>query len=110
MSSKTIRLRKEAYERLRAARRYPGESFSAVVLRATWPETTTTGKAFLDICRERGAVFDAAALDRVEALKRDDFLRGGAVNKLSREDTYRAMAAEREDWSDLDATLADGLE
>ena len=109
MSGKTITLRKEAYERLRAARRYPGESFSAVVLRATWPETTT-GKAFLDICRERGAVFDAAVLDRVEALKRDDSLRGGTVNKLSWEDTYRAMAAEREDWSDRDATLADGLE
>lgn len=52
MYRKTITLRKEAYERLRAARRYPGE----------W------------------------------------------------EDTYRAMAAEREDWSVPDATLADGLE
>ena len=72
MSSKTISRREEAYERLRTARRYPGESFSAVVLRATWPEKATTGKAFLDISRERGAVFDAAALDRVEALKRDD--------------------------------------
>ena len=73
MSSKTISLRREAYERLCAARRYPGESFSAVVLRASWPETmTTTGKAFLDICRERGAVFHAAELDQVEALKRDD--------------------------------------
>jgi hypothetical protein len=72
MSSKTISLRGEAYERLRAARRYPGESFSAVVLRASWPETTTTGRAFLDLCRERGAVFDAAELDRVDALKRDD--------------------------------------
>ena len=72
MSSKTISLREEAYERLRAARRYPAESFSAVVLRASWPETTTTARAFLDICRERGAVFAAAELDRVEALKRDD--------------------------------------
>lgn len=72
MSSKTISLREEAYERLRAVRRYPGESFSAVVLRATWPETTTTGRAFLDICRERGAVFDVTELDRVEGLKRDD--------------------------------------
>ncbi len=72
MSSKTISLREEAYERLRAARRYPGESFSAVVLRARWPEATTTGKAFLDICRERGAVFDATELDRVEALKQAD--------------------------------------
>ena len=72
MSSKTISLREEAYERLRAARRYPGESFSAVVLRATWPETTTTGRALLDICRERGAVFDDTELDRVDQLKRDD--------------------------------------
>lgn len=108
MSSKTITLQEEAYERLCAARRFPEESFSAVVLRATWPETTT-GKAFVDICRKRGAVFDAAALDPVEALKRDDVLREGTVNKLSWEDTYRAMA-EREDWSDLDATLADGLQ
>ena len=72
MSSKTITLGEEAYERLRAARRYPGESFSAVVLRASWPETTTTGRAFLNLCRERGAVFDAAELDRVDALKRYD--------------------------------------
>jgi len=71
MSSKQVSLSDEAYERLRAARRYPGESFSAVVLRASWPETTT-GKAFLDICGEHGAVFDATELDRVEALKRDD--------------------------------------
>ena len=72
MSSKTILLREEAYRRLCAARRYPGESFSAVVLRASWPETTMTGRALLDICRERGAVFGAAELDRVEAVKRDD--------------------------------------
>ncbi len=37
-------------------------------------------------------------------------LRSGTVDKLPWEDTYRAMAAEREDWSDLDVTLADGLE
>lgn len=72
MSSKTITLGEEAYERLRAARRYPGESFSAVVLRASWPETTTTGRAFLNLCRARGAVFDAAELDRVDVLKRYD--------------------------------------
>ena len=35
-------------------------------------KTTTTGRAFLALCRERGAVFDSAELDRVEALKRDD--------------------------------------
>lgn len=37
------------------------------------------------------------------------FLRGGAASKLTWEDTYRAMATEDEDWSDLDATVADGL-
>ena len=37
------------------------------------------------------------------------FLRGGA-DRLSWEDTYRAMAAEGEDWSDLDAAIADGLD
>ena len=31
-------------------------------------------------------------------------------NKLSWQETYRAMATEEEDWSDLDATVADGLE
>jgi len=31
-------------------------------------------------------------------------------NKLSWQETYRAMAAEGEDWSDLDVTVADGLE
>ena len=78
MSSKTISLREAAYERLRAARRYPGESFSAVVLRAKWPETTATGQTLLHLCRERGAAFSEPELDRIEALKRDD---GPASNK-----------------------------
>ena len=30
--------------------------------------------------------------------------------KISWEETYRAMAAEEEDWSDFDITLLDGLE
>ena len=46
----------------------------------------------------------------VEETEDGVLLRSGAVDKLSWEDTYRAMAAEQEDWSDLDATLADGLE
>lgn len=37
-------------------------------------------------------------------------LRGTAAKRLSWEETYRAMAAEREDWSDLDVTVDDGLE
>ena len=31
-------------------------------------------------------------------------------NKLSWEDTYKAMANEKEDWDDFDTTLLDGLE
>lgn len=37
-------------------------------------------------------------------------LYGKEGNKLSWQETYRAMAAEGEDWGDLDATIADGLE
>ena len=31
-------------------------------------------------------------------------------NSLCWKETYRAMAAEREDWSGFDETVADGLE
>ncbi|MCD6389419.1 MAG: AbrB/MazE/SpoVT family DNA-binding domain-containing protein [Desulfobulbaceae bacterium] len=31
-------------------------------------------------------------------------------NKLSWEETYKAMADEKENWDDFDATLLDGLE
>jgi antitoxin MazE len=37
-------------------------------------------------------------------------LRNKRDDKLSWEDTFRAMAEEDEDWSDFDATLLDGLE
>ena len=72
VSTKTVSLKKEAYERLRAARRYPGESFSEVVLRATWPEDTTTARALLDSYRAGRPHFSPDELDRVEALKRRD--------------------------------------
>ena len=38
------------------------------------------------------------------------FLYNKEKSKLSWEETYRAMAAEQEDWSDLDVTLANGLD
>ena len=38
------------------------------------------------------------------------FLYSNEKNKLSWQETYRAMAADREDWSDLDTTVADGLD
>jgi len=43
---------------------------------------------------------------------RDDglLLRGKGGDRLSWEETYKQAAREREDWSDLEATLADGLD
>ena len=38
------------------------------------------------------------------------FLYSNEKNKLSWQETYRAMAADREDWSDLDVAVADGLD
>ncbi len=38
------------------------------------------------------------------------FLYSNEKNKLSWQETYRAMAADREDWSDLGTTVADGLD
>ncbi len=38
------------------------------------------------------------------------YLYSNEKSKLSWQDTYRAMAAEDEDWSDLDEAVADGLD
>lgn len=38
------------------------------------------------------------------------FLRKQENNKLSWEETYKAMSEEQEDWGDFDVTVADGLE
>ena len=70
MSTKTISLKVEAYNRLRGARRYPEESFSEVVLRATWPEDTVTGRQLLERARALGALFSDNELDAIEQLKR----------------------------------------
>ena len=69
MATKTISLRLEAYERLRRARRYPDESFSEVVLRASWPEQTITGADLLRRCRETGPLYSETELDSIVDLK-----------------------------------------
>jgi hypothetical protein len=71
-NSNTISVTIEAYGRLRGARRYPGESFSEVVLRARWPEDTITAGELRALARSRGARLSDADLDRIEALKRFD--------------------------------------
>jgi predicted CopG family antitoxin len=74
MATKTISLRLEAYERLRAARRYSDESFSQVILRAHWPEETITGGDLLLRLRAKGPQMSEETLDRIESLKRSDSL------------------------------------
>ena len=72
VSSKTISLKKEAYERLRAARRYSSESFSEVVLRATWPEDTVSGLGLLARLRKARPWFSESELQVLAELKDAD--------------------------------------
>jgi predicted CopG family antitoxin len=72
MGTKTISLKDEAYNRLKAARRYPDESFSEVVLRATWPEDTITGRGLLALLASRRVHFSADELDRIEEVTQND--------------------------------------
>ena len=56
---------------------------------------------------DKYAIGDAVVVEqREEGL----LLRSKRDRRLSWEETFRAMAHEREDWSDLDATLNDGLD
>lgn len=46
----------------------------------------------------------------IEETEKGLLLRSKEENKLSWEDTYKTMAEAKENWSDLDTTLLDGLE
>ncbi len=72
MGTKTISLKIEAHERLKAARRYPTESFSEVVLRASWPEDTITAGGLLALLQSAPPWFTTEELDAVGAARRDD--------------------------------------
>lgn len=48
MATKTISLELDAYEKLRRARRRPGESFSSVVRRARWDDAPPTAGELLE--------------------------------------------------------------
>lgn len=55
---------------------------------------------------ERYQIKDALVL---EAREEGLLLRGAKDKRMTWEETFRDMAREKEDWSDLDATVADGL-
>ena len=56
---------------------------------------------------ERYAIGDSIVL---EAREETLVFRNKHDKRLSWEDTFKAMAREREDWSDLEGTIADGLD
>lgn len=66
MATKTISLKIEAWERLRRARQSPDESFSDVVMRATWPEVGSTAGELLAEYGTGGPHLSSDALDRIE--------------------------------------------
>jgi antitoxin MazE len=70
------------------------------------------------IGNSRGVRLPKAVLERyeikdvlvLEAREEGLLLRGKKDQRLTWEETYRAAAREKEDWSDLDAAVADGIE
>lgn len=70
------------------------------------------------IGNSRGVRLPKAVLDRyaireavvVEQREEGLLLRSKADRRLSWADTYRETAREREDWTDLESTVSDGLD
>jgi antitoxin MazE len=54
--------------------------------------------------------YDLSGFLVLEETEQGILLRKKQENKLSWEDTFKAMAEEGEDWTDFDASLLDGLE
>ena len=71
MAPKTITIDLVAYERLRAARLRPDESFSQVIRRGRWDRPRSTAAALLDALT-RAPVLDDATLDRLERAQAAD--------------------------------------
>ena len=79
---------------------------------------TTRDVKLIDIGNSKGIRLPKVLLQKygwgdslvLEETEEGIFLYSNEKNKLSWKETYRAMAADREDWSDLDTTVADGLD
>lgn len=67
MATKTISITVDAWNRLRQARRRPGESFSQVILRAAWQEPSVTAATLLEHIRRRPPLLSPGELDEMEA-------------------------------------------
>lgn len=72
MPTKTISLELDAYERLKAAKRTPRESFSEVVRRLPIPGYVFTARDLLKMRRERGSVLSPEDADAIDALNKAD--------------------------------------
>ncbi|CAJ1510493.1 antitoxin VapB family protein [[Mycobacterium] holstebronense] len=72
MATKTISIDIEAYERLRAARRSPDESFSRVIKRAHWRNEARTAGALLAALAAL-PVATEDELERLDEAQRMDF-------------------------------------
>ncbi len=72
MATKTISLEIEAYEKLRRAKRFPRESFSEVVLRASIPGGGVSGRELLAGFDGEESAFTLEELDAIDALNAND--------------------------------------
>jgi hypothetical protein len=71
MTTKTISVDLDAYERLERARIEPDESFSQVIKRARWDTPPSTGAALLALL-QNGPLADEATLERLEVRQQED--------------------------------------
>jgi antitoxin MazE len=87
-------------------------------LSASQKSPTKVELKVVQIGNSRGVRLPKAVLERyeikdalvLEAREEGLLLRGKKDKRLTWEATYREAAREKEDWSDLDATVADGIE
>lgn len=85
---------------------------------ASHPASNTREVKLIAIGNSRGIRLPKELLDKygwgerlvLEELEEGIVLRGNETSHLSWEETYRAMAAESEDWSDLDIATGDGVD
>lgn len=88
---------------------------------ASSASTKTPSKVELKVVRignSRGVRLPKAVIERyqikdalvLEAREEGLLLRGTQDKRMTWEETFRDMARQTEDWSDLDATIADGID